>query len=50
LEVVHKTLKTQESVLKEFEKKYGNILKPQTQKATVSDKKEVEKKSGGVLA
>jgi hypothetical protein len=47
LEAVQKTLKTQEGVMKDWEKKYSDILTPQkqqtTQTATTSSK-------GGVLA
>jgi hypothetical protein len=49
LEVVHKTLKTQEGVLKEFERKYATILKPQQQKQEQVQKAQSDKKAGGVL-
>ncbi len=47
--MVHKTLKTQESVLKEFERKYANILKPQQAKQESNEKVKEGLKSGGVL-
>jgi hypothetical protein len=47
--MVHKTLKTQEEVLKDFEKKYANILKPQHNKGDKNDKQRDSSRSGGVL-
>ena len=47
LEVVQKSLKTQEGVMKEWEKKYSSILAPQKQQAA-AESKAVSK--GGVLA
>ncbi len=49
LEMVHKTLKTQESVLKEFERKYETILKPQQAKAGQNEKGLENSRTGGVL-
>lgn len=47
--MVHKTLNTQESVMKEFEKKYESILKPQQAKNNQSQKTADSSRSGGVL-
>lgn len=47
LDVVMKTLKTQEGVMKEWEKKYANILAPQKQQAT---QQTTTTSKGGVLA
>jgi hypothetical protein len=47
--MVHKTLNTQESVMKEFEKKYETILKPQQGKSAQTEKAKENTRSGGVL-
>ncbi len=47
LEFVHNTLKTQESVLREFEKKYADVLK--LGKGTQDNTQKVDSKSSGVL-
>jgi|LauGreDrversion4_2_1035121.scaffolds.fasta_scaffold680969_2 hypothetical protein len=47
--MVHKTLNTQESVMKDFERKYETILKPQQGKSNQAEKAKESTRSGGVL-
>ncbi len=49
LEMVHKTLNTQEGVMKEFERKYEAILKPQQGKPSQSQNNQENSRTGGVL-
>ena len=48
LDVMYKTMDTQEAIMIDYEKKYPEILRP-TAKKTEEKKEEGEKKSSGVL-
>lgn len=49
MDVVYKSMKQQEEIVQQFEKKYGHILQEQTKKAAEKKEGEQNKSAGGVL-
>ncbi len=50
LEVVQKTLKSQETTIKEMERAYSNLLQPQKNNQKGKDVTQTQTSKGGVLA